>query len=187
MSRVELPPVRSDTICKSTYCIYIDISLLKTKNINTKIYISLEQLRMNKMQQTSTIQIVLSKCGFHLHHCQSQLQSFYVNNLFFWRKDSIFDNVYIIAREKLCHPCTIGARQISYNAGRCFHIQTPAGVHTICDHAREKNRPKLRRLSNSPVICKSLKSYGVNFVFDHSMTVILLSLLIIKWTPLGSQ
>jgi len=32
--------------CRSTYCIYIDISLLKTKNINTKLYISFEQLRI---------------------------------------------------------------------------------------------------------------------------------------------
>ena len=53
--------------CRCTYCIYIDISLLKIKNINTNIYISLQQLRMINMQQTSTIEIfaVLSKCGFH--------------------------------------------------------------------------------------------------------------------------
>ena len=23
--------------------------------------------------------------------------------------------------------------------GRCYHIQTPAGARTICDHAREKS------------------------------------------------
>jgi len=64
--------------CKSTYCIYIDKSLLKTKIKNTKIYISLEQLRMINMQWTSAIDFftVLSKCGFYHHHCQSQPQSF---------------------------------------------------------------------------------------------------------------
>ena len=40
------------------------------KNIKTKLYISLEQLRMNNMQRTNAIEIfaVLCKCGFHLHH-----------------------------------------------------------------------------------------------------------------------
>jgi len=42
-------------ICRSTYRIYIDISLLKTKNINTKIYISFEQLSKNCIQQTRAI------------------------------------------------------------------------------------------------------------------------------------
>jgi len=64
-------------ICISMYCIYIDISLLETKNINTKLYILLDQLRRNNTQWTSAIKkfAVLSNCGFHLHHCQSQ-QSF---------------------------------------------------------------------------------------------------------------
>jgi len=59
---------------RSTYFINIDISLLKTKNI----YILLAQLRMINMQRTSAIEIfaVLSKCGFYLHHCFSQPQSF---------------------------------------------------------------------------------------------------------------
>ena len=40
-------------ICRSTYSIYIDILLMKTKStyINTKIYISLELQRMNNMQR----------------------------------------------------------------------------------------------------------------------------------------
>jgi len=32
-----------------------------------------------------------------------------------------------------------------------------------------KNRPVPERLSHSPVICKSLKSYGVSFMCDHSI------------------
>ena len=89
---VELPPVRSNVFCRSIYCIYIDISLQKTKNINTNIYISLEQLRIINMQWTSAIEMfeVLSKCGFHQHHCQSQPQSFYFINLFLWRNDGKF-------------------------------------------------------------------------------------------------
>jgi len=79
--------------CRCTYCIYIDISLLKTKNINTKIYISLEQLKMINMQRTNTIEFfaALSKCSFHHHQCQSQPQFFlYFNNLFLQRNDGKF-------------------------------------------------------------------------------------------------
>jgi len=67
-------------IWRSTYCIFIDILLLKTKNINTIIYFSLEQPRMNNMQRTSAIELfaVLYKWGFYLHHCQSQPQSIVV-------------------------------------------------------------------------------------------------------------
>jgi len=32
-----------------------------------------------------------------------------------------------------------------------------------------KNRPVPGRLSNSPVMCKSLKSYDVSFICDHSI------------------
>jgi len=42
-----------------------------------KLYILLEQLRMINMQRTIAIEIfaVLSKCGFHHNHCQSQPHS----------------------------------------------------------------------------------------------------------------
>ena len=33
-----------------------------------------------------------------------------------------------------------------------------------------KNRPVPGRLSKSPVMCKSLKSYDVSFICDHSIT-----------------
>jgi len=58
--------------------LHINISLLKTTNVNTKLYISFEQLGMINMQPTRAIEIfdVLSKCGFLLHHYQSQPQSF---------------------------------------------------------------------------------------------------------------
>jgi len=43
-----------------------------------KKYISLEKLRVINMQRTSAIEIfaVLSKCGIHHNHCQSQPKSF---------------------------------------------------------------------------------------------------------------
>ena len=56
---------KATCICRSTYCIYINYtSLLKTKNINTKTHITLEQLRMKVLLIFS----VLNKCGFHLHY-----------------------------------------------------------------------------------------------------------------------
>ena len=53
--------------------------------------------------------------------------------------------------------------------GRCYHIQTPTGARTVhvCDHARE-NRLVPGLLSISLVMYKSLKSYGINFMCDHS-------------------
>ena len=58
------------------------------------------------------------------------------------------------------------------NIGRCNHIQTPTGART-CVTTQEKNlkkRPVPRRLSNSLVMCKSLKLYDVSFICDHSIT-----------------
>jgi len=51
MSRIEISEKRC--FCRSTYCTYIDISLLKTAFINTKICMLLEQLMMINIQQTS--------------------------------------------------------------------------------------------------------------------------------------
>jgi len=104
MSRTATGEKRHD-FCRSTYCIYLDISLLKTKNIYETIYISLEQLRMIYMKRTSAIILlaVLSKCSFHHNHCQSQLNFSYFNNLFLGGMMANFDiNEFIIARENLC-------------------------------------------------------------------------------------
>jgi len=71
--------VTKRVFAKVHYGINTHISLLKTKNINTKIYISHEQLRMNDMQRTSAIAffVILSTCVFHFYHCQSQPKSFF--------------------------------------------------------------------------------------------------------------
>ena len=72
------------------HCIYIYISLLKTKHINTNIYIMLELLKMNNMQQTSAFELfaVFSKCncGFHLHYCQSHPQLYLYQQPVFMEK-----------------------------------------------------------------------------------------------------
>jgi len=86
--------------------------------------------------------------------------------------------VFILARE---HSCKIGrapygVRLISYNAGRafadvCIYRRWPAPVrYVITQEKILKNRPVHKGLSNSPVMCKSLKSYDVSFMFDHSIT-----------------
>jgi len=162
--------------CRSTYCIYRDISLLKTKNINTKIYISLEQLRMINMQRTSAIGsfVVLSKCGFHYHHCQSQPQSFFIlTTCFFGGILANFDiNEFTIAPEKSrkIGRAPYGVRLISY-IGRCYHIRRrPAPVRYVTtQEIILKNGPVPGRLSNSPMMCTSVKSYDVSFICDHSI------------------
>jgi len=55
-----------------------NITSIDQKQTYTKIYISLEQLKVINMQRTSAIEIfaVLIKCGFHHHQCQSQPQPF---------------------------------------------------------------------------------------------------------------
>ena len=73
-------------------------------------------------------------------------------------------------------PC--GLRLISYNAVRCpaghrpmSHIRRrPAPVRYVTTQEKIlKNRQVPRRLSNSPVMCKSVKSYDVSFICDHSI------------------
>ena len=58
-------------------------------------------------------------------------------------KFDIHVNVLINARENSCKigRAPYGVRLIFYNAGtgRCFHMQTPDGARTICDHARENS------------------------------------------------
>jgi len=70
-------------------------------------------------------------------------------------------NEHIIAREKLFHPCKIGR-------ARC-----PADLLQRRPGTTQKNnltnRPVPGRFSNSPVMCKSLKSYDVSFC-NYSIT-----------------
>jgi len=135
------------------------------------------------MQRTRAIEIVavLSKCGSHHHYCQSQLQSiFIVKSCFFGEMTANFHiNEFTIAPENSRKigraPC--GVRLISYNAVRCpawhrpmlfIYIRRPAPVrYVITQEKFLNNRPVPGQLSNSPVMCKSLKSYDVSFICDQ--------------------
>jgi len=69
---------RWEATCICTYWICIDSSLVKTKNLNSIIYVSLEELRMSNMHRKSAIEMfaIFCKCCFHIHHCQGQHQCF---------------------------------------------------------------------------------------------------------------
>jgi len=92
-------------IYRGTYCIYIDISLLKTKYKNTKNIYCLSSLGQIACNEHCAIYIfaVLSKCVFHLYHCQSQPYFFLILTTYFFRgMNAKFDiNIYIIACENL--------------------------------------------------------------------------------------
>jgi len=125
--------------------------------------ISLKQQRKKNMQRTSVIDCfaLMSKCVFHLHHCQSQPQSF-----LFWKpvymKEwwQILILMYTSLHVKFCFTCVKrpGTVRISYNAR---YVTTQEKIL--------KKRPVPGRLSNSPVICHSLKSYGISFICDQSI------------------
>jgi len=151
---VKLLPVRSDVFFQKYILYYIDISLLKTKNKNTIICISLEQLRMINMQQTSAYHIFcsLSNIKQSLSLLESASIFLILTTRFFGMMVNVDINVYIIAHENLCKISWVlySVWLISYNTcwaparsrGRaclCYHIQTPARARTICDHARENS------------------------------------------------
>ena len=56
---------------------------------------------------------------------------------------------------------------------RCY-IQAPTSARTIVNTQEKilKKRPLPGRLTNSPVICKSLKLYPVSFICDHSIKLL---------------
>jgi len=93
-------------------------------------------------------------------------------------------NIFITARENSCKIGRVqyGVRLISYNAGRApydiglasadviIYRRRPATVRYVITQKKTlKNRAVPRRLSNSPVMCKSLKSYDVSFICDNSI------------------
>jgi len=146
---------------------------------------------MINLQPTSAIEIfaVLSKCGFHHHHCQSQPQSFVCNNLFIWRNNGEFWYKCIhhstwkirvkLAGHRRCpadllqrRPGTVRQRTVTGRASADVFIyrRRPANVRYVTTQEKIlKNRPVPGRLSNSPVMCKSLKSYDVSFICDRSI------------------
>ena len=107
----------------------------------------------------------------------------YFNNLFLWKiLSNFFINVYIIACENSCKISRelYGVWLISYNAGQALYVWAWANVIIYrrqsapvrCVTTQEKNlknRPVPGRLSNLPVMCRSLKSYYVRFISDHKI------------------
>jgi len=153
-------------ICRSTYWICIDISLVKTKNLNSFIYVSLEELRVNNMQRKSAIEMLQSWASvvFTSITFRVSISVSNINNRFLWRNDGEFWYIaYIIARGNVFYPCKIGrasygVRLISYNAVRPMISYTDAGrrpppVRYVTTQEKFlKNRPMPGRLSNSPVM-----------------------------------
>jgi len=79
-------------------------------------------------------------------------------------------HIFIIARENSCKidRAPYGVRLISYNAGRALYDV----VRYVTTQKKILiNRPVPGRLSNSTVMCKSLKSYDVSFICDHSIRI----------------
>jgi len=130
---------------------------------------------------------ILRKCGFHLNHCQSQPQFLYLTTCLFGRMMANFCiNLSIVAREnsrKIAGHRTVsgwsltmpaGHRSTSYGArpgiGRCYHIQICMRYMWPRKRKILKNRPVPRRLSISPAMCKSLKSYDASFICDYRLT-----------------
>jgi len=100
------------------------------------------------MQGTSAIEIfsVLSKCGFHYNHCQSQPFFLILTTCFFWGIMANFNiKVFIIARENSCKigRAPYGIRLIFYNAGRapCDMIRCPAGHRPMFLYTDAGRRP----------------------------------------------
>jgi len=124
--------------CRNTYCIYLDISILKTDNIYTKIYISLEQLRINKCSEQVLLKFL--QVWFSPPSLSLSISVFFISTTcIFGGIMANFDiNVYIITREKLVLPCKIGRAQYTVPGwplttpviGRCCQ-------RTICDNERE--------------------------------------------------
>jgi len=72
--KVEPPAIEKRRVFSEEQLASIYIFFISLLDINAKIQILLEKLRMGNMQLTSAIiaiAAVLSDCGFHLHHCQS--------------------------------------------------------------------------------------------------------------------
>ena len=88
---------------------------------------------MINLQPTSAIEhfAVLSKCGFHHHHCQSQPQCFSCNNLFIWRNNGEFWYKWI-------HHCTwkIRVKPAGHRTVSGWALTTPAGHRTTSHGAR---------------------------------------------------
>ena len=144
--------------CRRTYCIYIDISFLNTKNINILNNI----FRLCSWGLTCSEHVLLgkkqSRASVFLSLSESVSIFLILTTCFFWETMASFDINYMYSslhvkfRVKSAGHRTVsgwflttpaGRHTTSYGArpgiGRWFHIQTTDGARTICDHARENS------------------------------------------------
>jgi len=125
------------------------------------IFCSLGQVWFSSqsLSESASIFLILTTCFF----C-GIMANFYVN-------------VYIISRENSYKIGRVpyGVRLIFYNAGRAsadvfiYRRRTVPIRYVTTQEKILKNRPVPVWLSNSPVMCTSLKSYDVRFICDHSI------------------
>ena len=123
------------------------MSLLKIKNLNSIIYVSLKELRMNNMQRKNAIQMfaILSNVVFTSISVRVSIGVSYLNNMFLWRHDGKFwYYLFIIARENVFHPCKIGRAvygvrgwSLTTSSGQRTDLQIAEIVRCqfLCDHS----------------------------------------------------
>jgi len=130
------------------------------------------------MQRTSAIEFFccLEEVCFSPSLSASASIFLILTNCFFVGMMANFDiHIFIIARENSfkIDRAPYGVRLNSYNAGRAsadvfiYRRRSAPVRYVITQKKLLKNRPVPERLSNSPVMCKSLKSYDVSFICDR--------------------
>jgi len=119
---------------------------MKSMNINTNLLIANEKLRMIKMQRTTiAVDEVFTDCQVYIKKLsvwiKPESKSGWV--LMFWQPISLaaWWRILVLTYTLLHVNIPKIADRPPYGSrlciGRCFHIQTPAGACTICDHARK--------------------------------------------------
>jgi len=157
--------------CRRTYCIYIDISFLNTKNINILNNI----FRLCSWGLTYSEHVLLgkkqSRASVFLSLSESVSIFLILTTCFFWETMASFDiYVFIIAREISCKigRSPYGVRLISYNAGRAPYdiLRCPTGHRSMFSYTDDERRPydmwpcKRKFVKNRPVpvLCQSVMS-----------------------------
>jgi len=137
-----------------------------------RIFCSLDQVRFLSLSlsESALIFLISTTCFFG-----GMMAFFYINVFLIARENRVKSAVHLTV-SGWSLTMLAGRRTTSYGAwsgiGRCpIYIRRPAPVRYVTRQEKIlKNRPVPGRLSNSPVICKSLKSYYVSFICDHSIT-----------------
>ena len=135
-------------------------------------WLTVVELSIN-MQRTSAIEASLEQDWLSSQSLsESALIFLTLTTCFFW---GIMANFDIIARENSCKisRAPYGGRLIFYNAGRPIFSYTDAGRRPYDMWPRKRKFLKIVRCPGDYQIrrCTSLKSYDVNFICDHSISL----------------